>query len=107
MKIPSEKKQGTYELTCLIPAEYTKSELEDLQAKIEELIVKNDGEVEEIEDWGKKDLAYTIKKEGKNYDEAVYLHFIFESETKSVDQIKKAINLVEEIIRYLIVKQDN
>jgi ribosomal protein S6 len=52
-------------------------------------------------------LAYTIKKEGKQYNEAVYLHFVFEATADQATNIKQAMNIVDEVIRYLLVKQED
>ncbi|MBD3250282.1 MAG: 30S ribosomal protein S6 [Candidatus Pacebacteria bacterium] len=92
-----------YELTFLIPASYTKSEMEEILAGVEELVEKNDGKVAQKEEWGKKELAYTIKKEGKAFDEAEYYHWLLELDPASVKPLNQALNLNEIIIRYLIV----
>ncbi len=106
MKIPAKDKSRTYELTCLVPAEYTKSELDDIKSNLQKVIEKNGGETKETEEWGKKELAYTIKKEGKHHDEALYLHFIIEADADQASSIKEAMNIQDEVIRYLLIKQE-
>jgi small subunit ribosomal protein S6 len=107
MKIPSEKRTRSYELTCLVQTEYTQSELDEIKSKLQETIKKNGGKIKETENWGKKELAYTIKKEGKQYNEAVYLHFVFKADANQAADIKQAMNIVDEVIRYLLVKKED
>lgn len=107
MKIPPKDTNRTYELTCLIASEYTQSELDDIKSKLQKTIEKNKGKVQEIDEWGKKELAYTIKKEGKKYDEAFFLHFVLEADAEQASLIKESMNIEDEIIRYLLVRQED
>ncbi len=106
MKIPPKDTNRTYELTCLITSEYTKAELDDIKSKLQKTIEKNKGKVQEIDEWGKKELAYTIKKEGKSYDEAFFLHFVLEVDAEQATSIKEAMNIEDEVIRYLLVRRE-
>ncbi len=106
MKIPEEKRIRTYELTCLVPAEYAQKELDEIKARLGQIIEKAEGEIKETEDWGKKKMAYTIRLEGKSYQEAHYLHFVFEAEADQANAVRDVINITEEVIRHLLVVQD-
>ena len=106
MNIPEEKRIRVYELTCLVPAEYTQEELEKIKAKLSKIIENAQGEVKEVEEWGKKELAYTIKDAGKSYQEANYLHFVFEAEAEQANAIRDTLNITDEVIRHLLVVQD-
>lgn len=106
MKIPEEKRIRSYELTCLVSAEYTQEELGKIKDGIGKVIAKGGGKISESIEWGKREMAYTIKKAGKRYDQANYLHFVFEAEADQATVIKDAINITENVIRYLLVVQD-
>ncbi len=103
IEIIEDKQTRKYELTCILAAEYTKSELDELQADLTELLEDKEAEVDKKEDWGKKELAYTIRKEGKAYDEGYYLHWVFTADPGQINSIKKALNLKERVIRKLLV----
>jgi small subunit ribosomal protein S6 len=103
MKIAEEKRIRTYELTCLADAEYSQDELTELKKKVTQVITKAQGKVTREEDWGKKEMAYMIKKAGKRYSQAHYFHLVFEAEAKQATVIKEAMNIVEDVIRYLLV----
>ena len=106
IEIPEENITKEYELTFLIPTSYTKSELEDIQDGIEELVEKQDGEVKNKKEWGKRDLAYTIKKEGKAFNEAHYYHWTLKFDPESVNPFKQALKLKDPVIRYLVVVKE-
>jgi small subunit ribosomal protein S6 len=103
IEIVEDNQTKKYELTCVLAAEYTKSELDEIQAELTELLEDKGAEIDKKESWGKKDLAYTIRKEGKAYDEGYYLHWVFSVEPSQVQPIKQALNLREKIIRKLLV----
>ena len=107
MKIVQETITRLYELTCLVTTEFTQAELDIIKQKISDVITKNGGEVKKVEEWGKKELAYTIRKEGKQYHEANYLHFVFEADAAQVTQTKETMNITNEVIRYLLVKSED
>lgn len=106
IEIPEENIIKEYELTFLIPTSYTKSELEDIHDSIEELVKKQDGQVKNKQEWGKRDLAYTIKKEGKSFSEAHYYHWIVEFSPESVNPFKQTLKLKDQVIRYLVVAKE-
>ncbi len=103
MQIPEDKVTRTYELTCLIPVGYTKTELDEIKQKIEDTLEKFDAEIEKKEDWGKKETAYTIKREGKHHDEVYYLHGQFTSEPSHIESIRLKLKLNEDVLRELLV----
>lgn len=106
MEILQEKEIRVYELTFLVPPTYTKSELEAILESVEKAVVKKGGEVKNKDEWGKKELAYSIKKEGKAYDEAIYYHWKLEMEPEQANELKKELNLIDEVIRYLVVARE-
>lgn len=106
MNIPEEKRVRAYELTCLVPAEYTQEELDKIKTKLSKIVENAKGEVKEVEEWGKKELAYTIKEAGKSYQEANYLHFVFEAEAEHANAVRDVINITDEVIRHLLVVQE-
>ena len=106
MQIPEEKRVRNYELTCLVSAEHTQEELDKIKEKIAGVISSGKGKIADTQDWGKKELAYTIKTAGKRHSHAQYYHFVFEAEAEHATAIKDTINITEEIIRYLLVVQE-
>ena len=106
MKIPTEKRVRTYELTCLVEAELTQDELTVAKDELSKIITSAGGKIKDTQEWGKRELAYTISKAGKKYTQANYLHYIFEAEAEQVAAVNDAANISESIIRHLLVVQE-
>ncbi len=90
-----------YELTVLIHPDLEMN-LEPATAKVKDLVEKNGGKIIKEEDEGKKRLAYPIKKQ----DFAVYRYYELELPTSAPAKIESALNITDEIIRYLLVSVD-
>lgn len=93
----------TYELTYLVPVGYTDSEVMQIKKEIEENAKKRSGTVIKVEDWGKKPLAYKIKKAGKNHDEAVYVHTELSFDPIHAQRFERDIYLNTKLLRHLFV----
>ncbi|MCF0228349.1 MAG: 30S ribosomal protein S6 [Parasporobacterium sp.] len=71
--------------------------------KVKELVVKFGGNVTDVEDWGKKKLAYEIQK----MDEAFYYFIHFESDNAECpNELEKQLRIMDGVIRYLVVRED-
>jgi small subunit ribosomal protein S6 len=86
----------TYELTMILPA--TVSE-KDAKALVAGLLAKSGGKVTGTDFWGKRDLAYPIKKQTK----ALYVLFNLELTSEEALELDKRIRLEEGIMRYLLI----
>jgi small subunit ribosomal protein S6 len=92
-----------YELTYLVGTGYTTAEMNSLQDEIVALIGKNAGEIVETKDWGKKTLAYPIKKDGKVLTEAVYSHLVIKLSPAKAKVVSKGVELKRQVLRSLLV----
>ena len=71
--------------------------------KIEKIITKNGGKITKKDNWGKRKLAYKIKKQ----DWGIYVFYTIEIDPSGVAKINQTLRITEEIIRYLIVSVEN
>lgn len=70
--------------------------------KIQELIARFGGVVEKIDDWGKKRLAYEIKKVNEGF-----ISFIsFDADVSVPAEIESRIRIMENVLRYLIIRKE-
>ncbi len=106
MKIPVEKRVRVYELTYLISPDFSKEKIEEIKDKVTKMIEKANGKVSEVEEWGKKELAYTIKKAGNKFEVANFFHFVFETEANQIATLRNELDIEEELIRYLLVVRE-
>lgn len=77
-------------------------DLSKAEEKITKLFTDNGGKVVATDNWGKRKLAYTIKKQ----EHAVYVFYTVELPGTSLQKIESTLNITDEVIRYLITKPD-
>lgn len=90
-----------YELTVLIRPDL-EANLDAALGKVKQLVADNGGSVKSEDNWGKNRLAYKIKGE----DFAVYVSMDVELPADAPLKISNALNISDEVIRYLLVKID-
>lgn len=91
-----------YELTVLVHPDL-EADLDKALDKVRALITDNGGEIIKEDNWGKKKLAYQIKKQ----DFAVYVYFEAKLPSDAPLKISNVLNITDEVIRYLLVKTDD
>ncbi len=77
-------------------------DLEKATSKIESIITAGGGTITNTDNWGKRKLAYPIKKQ----DFAIYIFYTAELPAESVRKINDTLNITDEVIRFLITKPD-
>ena len=70
--------------------------------RVKDYVEKAGGSITNVDDWGKKKLAYDIQK----MSEAYYYFIQFEAETDAPGEIESNVRLMESVIRFLCIKQD-
>ena len=91
-----------YELAVVLSAKLEDEERAAALEKVQGYITRFGGTVTNVDDWGKKRLAYEIQK----MKEAYYYFIHFESETTTPGEIEERIRIMDGVIRYLCVKQE-
>lgn len=77
-------------------------DLSKAEERVTKLVTDNGGKVVATDNWGKRKLAYTIKKQ----EHAVYVFYTVEMPGESVAKVESALNIMDEVIRYLITRPD-
>ena len=89
-----------YENTIVAKQDLAEKELKTIKDKYNEVINNSSGKVVKIEEWGLLNLANKIK----NYKKGFYIHYKFEGNKETLNEINKKIKIDGSIIRHLIVK---
>jgi len=91
-----------YELTLVISSQVEEDvKLETLE-KVKALIERFGGVITNVDDWGKKRLAYEIQK----MKDAYYYFIKFDAEPTAPAEIESRVRIVDNVIRYLIVSDE-
>ena len=90
-----------YETIIILNSNLEEEATKSAISKVTDLIAKH-GTVESTEEWGKKRLAYPIKKQNEGY----YVLINFSSNPDFIDELERVYNITDEIIKHIVVKKD-
>ena len=92
---------NTYEIAVLYHPDL-EIDLEKATSKVEKIIAENSGKITNSDNWGKRKLAYPIKKQ----EFAVYVFYSVDMPAENVKKVEQTFNITDEIIRFLITRPD-
>ena len=91
-----------YELAVVVSANIEEEERTAVVDKCKALIERFGGAITEVDDWGKKRLAYEVRK----MKEAFYYFIRFDAESTVPAEIESRVRIMDNVVRYLVVRQD-
>ena len=91
-----------YELAVVVSANIEDEERAAVVDKCKALVERFGGNITEVDERGKMRLAYEIQK----MREAFYYFIRFEAERTAPAEIESRVRIMDNVIRYLIVRQD-
>ena len=91
-----------YELAVIVSAKIEDDERAATVDKCKALIERFGGTITNVDEWGKKRLAYEIQK----MREAFYYFIQFDAESTVPAEIESRIRIMDNVIRYLCVRRD-
>ena len=91
-----------YELAVVLNVKLEDEERAAAIEKVKGYITRFGGTVTNVDEWGKKRLAYEIQK----MKEAYYYFIHFEADAEVPSEIEQRIRIMDNVIRYLCVRQE-
>jgi len=91
---------NSYEHTLIAKQDLQETQIKSLLDKYQEIINKNSGKILKTEEWGLRSLSHKIKNNKKGF----YFHIKFEGTGKTIDELEKAENIDQALIRFLTVR---
>ncbi len=92
----------SYELAVVYKPSLDEEALKAEAESVKALIERFGGSVEKVDDWGKRRLAYEIQK----VNEGFYSFVTFNAETSAPKEIEARMRIKENVLRYLIVANE-
>lgn len=89
-----------YESIFIINPNLTDEETAGVIKKMQDVVAKQGGEMTKFEDWGKKKLAYEIKKHKRGH----YAFFQFKAGPAAVNELERTYKLTDTVIKFLTVR---
>ena len=77
-------------------------DLSKAETKVQKILTDNGGKIVSTDNWGKRKLAYPIVKQ----EHAVYVFYTVDMPGEGVGKAEAALNITDEVIRFLITKPD-
>ncbi len=91
-----------YELVLILDPTIEENQVADKFARLEELLKSQEAEIVGMLDWGKRKLAYQIKKK----DNGIYRVYRFDAKPEVIAEIERRLKIDEQVMRYLVVLYD-
>ena len=91
-----------YELALVVNARIEDDARAEAVDKVKALIERFGRVITNVDEWGKKRLAYEIQKMREGY----YYFIQFDASSDCPDKIEQRVRIMEPVIRYLCVRQD-
>ena len=89
-------------MTLVVSAKLDNEGVAAVVDNAKQLIERFGGQVSEVEEWGKRKLAYEIQKQ----TEAFYFFVQFEADTTAPAEIESRMRIMENVLRYLVIRKD-
>jgi len=77
-------------------------DLSKAEDRVKKIVADNGGKIASTDNWGKRRLAYNIK----GNEHAVYVFYTVELPGEAVAKVESALNITDEVIRFLITRPD-
>ena len=78
------------------------TEVDPIVTFVSDLLTKNGCNIEKVDRWGKRHLAYPVKKQADGY----YVLINFEAAPAEIKEIDRVLKINDEVLRHLIVKHE-
>ena len=91
-----------YELAVVVSSKLEDDERTATLEKVKDIITNHGGAITNVDEWGKKRLAYEVQ----HMKEAFYYFIAFDGESTVPAEIESRVRLMENVVRYLVVRQD-
>ena len=96
------KNMNKYELAVVVSAKLEDEARAEVIEKVKALVTRFGGNVTDVDEWGKRRFAYEIQKMKEGY----YYFVHFEAESTVPGEVEQRIRIMDNVLRYLCVKQE-
>lgn len=89
-----------YECLYIVRPSLTEDEVSGVNEKVKNLVEKSGGSIQKVENWGKKKLAYEVKKEKKG----IYILSHIKGPGSLISELENHLKIQDGVIKFLTVK---
>jgi small subunit ribosomal protein S6 len=100
-------KQRDYELIYLLKQDASEEQIDKIQSRLADTLRDQfNGSVLREETWGKRRLAYTIKKGSEKHNRALYKQMIFRANPGATQELERLLRITDFCIRFMHIRLD-
>jgi small subunit ribosomal protein S6 len=92
-----------YETVIIVPVDLQDDDISGLAERYRAIIANHKGLVMKVEKWGKRKLAYEIKKQNKGF----YMLIDFAGESAVVNELERNLKIDDKILKFMTVKKND
>jgi small subunit ribosomal protein S6 len=90
-----------YEIMAILDPEAEEQTVAGVVDRITQILSDREGEVSNVDRWGRRKLAYEINRKS----EGNYVLVVFKSEPEALAELDRVLNLADEVIRFKIIRK--
>jgi small subunit ribosomal protein S6 len=95
-------RKSMYELTYIVNSVLSDDQIQDLVDRVTKYIGEADCDVVEVDVWGSRRLAYPLQKKRNGF----YVNMYFHAPGSFISRLERALEIDDNILRYLTLKMD-
>ena len=92
-----------YESVIIINPSLDEQGIKDVITKFTDLINNNNGKVENVDEMGKRKLAYEIKKQSEGY----YVVYTFEANPEFITELERIYRITDSIMKFITIRKED
>lgn len=92
-----------YETLYVLNPTFEEEKIKELIEKFKGVVESNDGQIDNIDEWGVRKLAYTINQ----HTEGFYVLMNFTAEPEAAQDLERVFKITDGVLRYLVVREDD
>ena len=92
----------TYELMFIVRPDMLEEDLNKLTSTLESQVTTSGGVVKSVDNWGKRRLAYTVRK----FSDGIYVLLTAEGSGGLIHELERRLRVTEPVIKFLTVRID-
>ncbi|MDP3058504.1 MAG: 30S ribosomal protein S6 [bacterium] len=89
-----------YETMFILSTDFSRDQITETVERFKAIITNNGGQIDKAVEWGKRRLAYEVKKQREGF----YVLINFTAEPGVEKELERVFNINEGVIRYLIIR---
>jgi small subunit ribosomal protein S6 len=92
----------TYEVVFISAPNTAEGDLNKITSQLEHVVTERGGKISKIDNWGRRKLAYRIKK----FDEGIYTLLHIEGTGQEISEVERRLRVTDFVLRHLTVRTD-